>query len=432
MGRKTIILGAGMTGLAAGVASGFSVFEAGDRPGGICSSYYMRPHSVERLKESDRENNTYRFELGGGHWIFGGDDKILNFINSLSPTKVYERKSAVYFPDLDLYVPYTLQNHLFYLPEEIRKKVLREIIKSENKAVSILADWLELNFGKTLCELFFFPFHELYTAGLYTEIAPQDKFKTPVNKDLILKGAKGKTSPVGYNATFVYPEKGLNDLIRKMSKKCKINYNKKVIKINSKEKEIIFEDGNGVKYEKIISTLPLNKVIEMTGIEIDEKSAPFTSVLVINIGAKKGKKCPDYHWIYIPKSKAGFHRVGFYSNVDNSFLPESLRKNNDIVSVYIEKAYLGGSRPKNEAIRKLCNDIVRELHDWEFITQPEVVDLTWIDVAYTWSYPNSKWKQKAIELLTQNGIYQIGRYGVWEFQGIAKSIKDGLEIKYGR
>jgi len=38
-----MILGAGMTGLAAGRASGFPVYEAEETPGGICSSYYVRP-----------------------------------------------------------------------------------------------------------------------------------------------------------------------------------------------------------------------------------------------------------------------------------------------------------------------------------------------------------------------------------------------------
>ena len=39
MKEDTIILGAGMTGLAAGLASGASIFDAADHPGGICSSY---------------------------------------------------------------------------------------------------------------------------------------------------------------------------------------------------------------------------------------------------------------------------------------------------------------------------------------------------------------------------------------------------------
>ena len=42
------ILGAGMTGLAAGLASGLPVYEAADTPGGICSSYYIRPNDQQK------------------------------------------------------------------------------------------------------------------------------------------------------------------------------------------------------------------------------------------------------------------------------------------------------------------------------------------------------------------------------------------------
>lgn len=423
-GNELEILGAGISGLSAGVKNGWHIYEAGYISGGICTSYYIAPDGKKYYHREDEE--TYHFEIGGGHWIFGADKEILSFINSLSQTKNYERNSAVYFPDLKIYVPYPLQNHLFYLPEGIREKALKEIFEDGDNPVSTLTDWLEANFGKTLCELFFFPFHNLYTAGLYKEIEPQDRFKTPVNKDLILKGATQKTPPVGYNAVFAYPKRGLDDLIRKMAGKCMINYGKKVLKIDTKKREVLFEDGSGIRYGQIISTLPLNKVIQMAGIELDGPPAPYTSVLVVNIGAKKGGECPDFHWLYIPYSRSGFHRVGFYSNVDSSFLPLSSRRNNDRVTIYVEKAYKGGEKPKDEEIRGLCNSIVKELREWGFIAELEVIDPTWIEVAYTWQYPGSDWCGKTMEVLKKNQIYQIGRYGKWRFQGIAESVKDGL------
>src|SRR5271165_1782430 len=109
---RILILGGGMTGLAAGYASGFPVYEAKEAPGGICSSYYMRPEGQERLHSAPADGEVYRFEIGGGHWIFGGDPAVLRLVRTLAPTKAYERRSGVFFPDEDLYVPYPLQNHL--------------------------------------------------------------------------------------------------------------------------------------------------------------------------------------------------------------------------------------------------------------------------------------------------------------------------------
>ena len=78
----------------------------------------------------------------------------------------------------------------------------------------------------------------------------------------------------------------------------------------------------------------INKILQMTGLDAGQP-APDTSVLVVNIGAKKGNKCPDDHWLYTPESQAGFHRVGFYSNVDVSFLPKSSQKFNNRVRINV-------------------------------------------------------------------------------------------------
>lgn len=428
--ENVLILGAGVTGLSAAAQTAREVYEAKDAPGGICKSYYVAPDG----KKSDFRNNgeSYRFETGGGHWVFGANDNVQDFINKLSPVRSYERRSAVYFADWDLYVPYPLQNHLAYLPRDIARKALDEITNSDHVGEpSCLADWLELHFGKTLCELFFFPFHQSYTAGLYGKIEPQDRYKTPVDRQQIMDGFEGKAKPAGYNARFIYPERGLGDLIQNMAKKCNVNYNKTVAEIDTKKREVRFEDGTGAKYGALVSTLPLNKVVEMAGVSLDEQEPPYTSVLVMNIGATKASKCPDYHWLYVPKSEAGFHRVGFYSNVDESFLPQSSSGDGNRVCIYVEKAYAQGDRPDDEQIARLCSEVVKELQGWKFLKDLEVVDPTWVEVAYTWSYPDSRWKEHAIELLAQRGVRQIGRYGLWRFQGIARSIEDGLRIRSG-
>ena len=192
METSIIILGAGVTGLTAGFSSGAPIYETEEYPGGICSSYYLRPGDPTKSPNPPADDEAYRFEQGGGHWIFGADSDVLNFIGSITPFKTYERRSAVFFPDQDLFVPYPLQNHLSYLPKIFADQALEEIMSSVNEPGKTLADWLLKNFGKILCELFFFPFHDLYTAGLQHQIAPQDSFKSPVDTALILKGAQDK------------------------------------------------------------------------------------------------------------------------------------------------------------------------------------------------------------------------------------------------
>ncbi|MBD3305870.1 protoporphyrinogen oxidase-like protein [candidate division KSB3 bacterium] len=425
---QNLIVGAGMTGLAAGLSTGWPIYEATDAPGGICASYYLRPGSAERLWNPPGDQEAYRFELGGGHWIFGANSAMLAFMQRYSSLKQYQRDSAVYFPEESLYVPYPLQNHLRYLPADIVQQILMEITTPASNAVCTMRDWLTHHFGPTLCERFFYPFHESYTAGLYPRIAPQDAYKSPVDRTLVMQGASNDAPPVGYNTAFCYPASDLCDLARRLAAEGNIHYNKRVERIDVTDNTVYFADGSAMPYEIIISTVPLNQMLAMTELESTTPPDPYTSVLVLNIGAVRGKACPQSHWLYIPQSRAGFHRVGFYGNVDQAFLPRSARGLATRVSLYIERAYPGGQRPASRALSDYTDAVINELQEWNFIEEVDVVDQTWIEVAYTWKYPDSVWQQESMQTLRAHGIYQAGRYGRWKFQGIAESLQEGLSL----
>jgi hypothetical protein len=126
----------------------------------------------------------------------------------------------------------------------------------------------------------------------------------------------------------------------------------------------------------------------------------------------------------VRRSSAGFHRVGFYGNVDPSFLPSG--SPGERTALYVERAFAGAAKPAADVVRAYQTDVVRELRDWGFIDEVEVVDPTWIEVAYTWSWPGSSWRREAASILAGAGIHAVGRYGRWVFQGIADSIRDGL------
>jgi protoporphyrinogen oxidase len=274
----------------------------------------------------------------------------------------------------------------------------------------------------TLCNLFFDGFHELYTAGLYGRIAPQDPGKSPHGATL----GKPKALAESYNGVFYYPRNGLDVLIRGIAHSCDIHYRKEVVGIDVKKKEVHFLDGEIRPYRKLLSTLPLRRMMEMSDLGTGFRPDPFTSVLVLNIGAEKGRHCPHKHWIYIPENDLGFFRVGFYSQVDASFLPASVSKRNTAVSLYVERAFLGGKRPTARAITIYKKKVIEKLQKWGFIRDVEVICHDWINTAYTWSWPGSSWRAKSLAILQQNGIYQIGRYGRWRFQGIAASLREGL------
>jgi protoporphyrinogen oxidase len=407
------VLGAGVTGLGAGIASGFPVLEAAGQPGGICTSYYLREGRHDRLMQRPASDDAYQFENGGGHWIFGGDDATLRFISSLGPLSRYERRACVFFPDDGLTVPFPVQNHLAALGADAEARMRRETARG--REIRTMQDWLEASFGETLCRKFFFPFHDLYTAGLYRRVAPQDVYKSP-------RDASGR----GYNNQFLYPQGGLSRLVSAMAERCDLRCGNGVVAIDLARKTLVMADGARHPYSKALSTLPLQQTLALAGIAIEQPTDPWTSVLVLNVAALRGPKCPDAHWVYLQGTSSGFHRVGFYSNVDEAFLPYGERSRGRVVSLYIERAFVGGDRPSPQMAEDYAAAAISELREWGFIEDALIVDPTWIDVAYTWAWPESQWRAAAIEALEAEGIFPVGRYAKWVFQGIAESIRDGL------
>jgi len=207
-----VIVGAGVTGLAAGMSSGAPVYEQSDGPGGICRSYYMRPGDSSRFDHAPAEDDAYRFEVGGGHWIFGGDADVMTLLGQLAPLGRYERRAAVRLAEVDTTIPYPLQDHVERLPVALSQQIARERNATPAGQVepATLRAWLERAFGPTLCEVFFFPFHERYTAGQYKFVAPEDSYKSPAVPvaSRVPAGKREGAGRVGYNAEFCYPEGG--------------------------------------------------------------------------------------------------------------------------------------------------------------------------------------------------------------------------------
>jgi protoporphyrinogen oxidase len=395
---STVILGGGVTGLAAGWATGGLVIEAAEGPGGICASYHC---------------GGYRFERGGGHWIFGGDADVLQRLEACTPLTRYTRRSSVHFLDRDVTVPFPVQHHVAALGPTIADAIAGEP-RIDMPDAGTMRDWLLAQFGPTLCAEFFFPFHDAYTAGLYSEVAPQDGYKSP--------GVGGPST--GYNTTFAYPAAGLDALTRAMAARCAhVEYGARVIAIDTAARRVRCADGRAFSYDRLISTLPLHVTLALAQVAVTTPADPYTSVLVANVGACRGPKCPDAHWVYMPRTASGFHRVGFYSNVADSFLPAGA---SDRVALYAERTYRGGDRPASGAESAALGAAIAELQAIGYIGAVDVVDGSWIDVAYTWRRPGSTWVEDGCRALHAVGIEPVGRYAQWRFQGIADSVRDGF------
>ena len=368
-----MILGAGFTGLAAGIKTKETIYEATGKAGGICTSY---------------NKSGFQFFNGGPHLLFGKGVG-LDYIKSLVPVNEYTKKAGVYY------------NSIF--PYPIQTTAQMPISCNEGS----MKDWVSKRFSQAECNLFFNPFNEKYTAGLYDSIIQYDDYKTP------------PAGSNGFVSTFCDPVDGLDTLVDKMAAQNTIKYNSRAIGINTESKYVEFKDGI-VCYDRLISTIPLGQLLYLCG----NKSIdlPYSSVFVLNIGAEKGRNFPSEHWLYIPFCKAGFHRITFYSNIDATKAPEGK------ANLAVEIAFGSEYDYEDLDVEYIEKCVIEELQSWGFIGDVIVTDPSWVRCAYTWLF-NKEDRINALQWLEDRGIKSIGRYGNWVFTGITNSIEQGFNVE---
>ena len=186
----------------------------------------------------------------------------------------YRRRSAVLFlgghedtRDLrSLMVPYPIQDNLFALPKAIATPPLRKSSRAPGQP-DTMAAWLRQQFGSTLCRIFFDPFHERYTAGLFREIAPQDGYKSPIDKAQVRRGAEQENTDAGYNATFLYPapRPGHRQSVAGAALRHQVWDGRHP---HRREEPVARAQRRAnAPYESLVATAPLNRIVEMAGLE---------------------------------------------------------------------------------------------------------------------------------------------------------------------
>lgn len=373
---RNMVIGSGFAGMAAGIKLNCPIYEMTNKAGGICQDY---------VKDG------FTFSNGGPHWLFGKDIG-LEYIKTLVEVKEYERNAGVYY------------NHTFPYPFQQEMQKSPEILGNSFK------NDLWNRFGTEQCNMFFFPFNEKYTAGMMDKILPQDAYKSPT---------KGN----GWVSTFCDPVGGLSTLVGKMASQCDIKYNKEAVSIDTENKIVRFKGDwkdlhNVEKYDRLISTIPLPHLMRLCGQEVD---LPYTSVLVINIGAEPDINFPKEHWLYIPFCKSGFHRVAFYTNVDKLKAPEGK------IGLSVEVAFK--DMHTSHWFQEKALEIIEELKSWKWIKDnyETVWSIDIVPCAYTWEY-NREDVPNAIQWLKERDIISTGRYGKHKFQGLTQSIEDGFNV----
>jgi len=247
------------------------------------------------------------------------------------------------------------------------------------------------------------------------------RFFPYAEKEEIVRNFRHATN-TSYNGSFVYPREGaiiyINQILRHINSK-KIHTSSNVTAIDVNAKEVVLSNGLRLHYDRLISTMPFVRLLDLASVEYDPAVYSWNQVLVFNIGFdRKGTNITD-HWLYFPDKEYCFYRVGFYDNILGS----------NRMSLYIELGF-----DKN-AVINADNWLPRVLEDLKLAgivdDNQKVVDYESIvmNPAYVHISESSRRDvaQKK-EQLAELDIYSIGRYGSWTYCSIEDNIKDAREL----
>jgi protoporphyrinogen oxidase len=386
------------------------IFEKEATIGGLCRS--VRPDG-------------FTFDYTG-HFFHCSNQDIMHQLHSImqrSSLTSHIRRSYVY--SHDTYTPYPYQTNLYGLPVQTIVDCITGFVHRKNKHKNGTFDsWVNHHFGAGFAEHFFFPYQEKIFDFPVTKLRTGWVQGVPqTSLEDILQGAvqERDVHSIGYNAQFWYPQHGgIDHLIHAYAAALKnqIITNCSAVYIDQHKKTVTFSNGHAEPYEYLVSTIPLNHVLPLIGMQAQAKKLLCNSVINVNLGIKGDQIC-NKHWIYYPEKHYTFFRIGFPHSL-GSMAPEGCSS----LSIEIAKlapltqAKIGAL--KKAAIAHVCNIFKFKTKD---IMTEQTLILPHAYVIY------DAWREKHIDTIlhymAQNSLYSIGRFGAWKYSSMHDAVTDG-------
>lgn len=430
-----MILGAGPTGLGAAQRlteldhKNFVVYEKEATAGGLATSI--------------TDDAGFTWDIGG-HVQFSHYKYFDDLMDSLMGDEwlIHERESWVWI--LDRFVPYPFQNNIRYLPKQARDECLRGLIQigtqRNGRLPENFEEWIRASFGEGIAKYFMMPYNfkvwgyaprDLSFQWIGERVATVDLERVVFN---ILEGRDDVSW--GPNHTFRFPLRGgTGEIWNRLAKRFQtgqVNFGKRVVHVDSTVKEVRFQDGSKERYDILISTMPIDVLVQCSDLESMKNAAQtlrHSTTHVVGIGLRGEppptlqKKC----WMYFPEDSSPFYRATVFSN----YSPYNVPEGGKFWSLMVEVSE-SPSKPVDRG--SVVESAISGLLATRLIdSKNDIVD-TWHCTA-DYGYPTPTITRDSVlhlvqPTLEQRQIFSRGRFGGWKYEVSNQdhSLMQGVEL----
>jgi len=413
---RTLILGAGISGLATAAALGdddYLVLEADAEIGGYCKTV---------------KKDGFVWDYSGHFFHFKHKD-IETWLRDRMPgqnIRVVEKKSSIAYGDR--WVDFPFQKNIHQLPQAEFIDCIHDLYFADlarrtattPPVESSFEEMLYARFGRSIAEKFLIPYNEkLYACDLGTlDKDAMGRFFPHADLTDIVRNMKTPDN-ASYNSTFTYPEGGAIEYVNALASAVRpgaIALSEPVVAIDV-DKKIAKTSKREIAFDRVVSSVPFNRLAAMCGVEHDASVFTWNKVLVFNLGFDtKGPEA--IHWLYHPSRETSFYRIGFYDNIFGT----------SRMSLYVELGYPKGAPVDVEAMRaRVLDDLKREkiVTTQKLVAHHSVV----MDPAYVHiTRASMKEHARVASLLRERGVHSIGRYGGWTYCSIEDNIVEARAL----
>lgn len=415
---RVVIVGAGPTGLGAAWRlherghSNWQLLESSAEPGGLAGS------------ETDEQGFTWDL---GGHVLFSHYKYFDQMMDRALGTAWVEHVREAWVWMRERWIPYPFQNNIWRMPPHELEACLEGLRALQGRTPAKPAtfrEWLLASFGQGLCDTFLFPYNNKVWAYDPARLNVEWMGERVATVDLqrILRNIDEQRDDVswGPNSTFRFPLRGGTGAIWKAvaamlpPERCRLNA--AVTRVETRTKELTLASGEGVPFDYLISTMPLDLLIGLTDRPDLAAEAPrfvHSSSHIVGVGLE-GQPPDDLEtkcWIYFPESQVPFYRGTVFSNYSPNNVPPG--------NYWSLMGEVSESPDKPVDHATVANDVVEGFRSCGFLDGSTIVR-TW-HRRLEHGYPTPWVGRDAVlapidNALRSDGIYSRGRFGAWKYE----------------